>query len=277
MLSKLIHAFIVSMFLVSLTSCMNQDEKGNGEDDVAPDVSDYNKPELVMKPVTKDKPEGDTTTPDPPSEPPKEDLISKIKPEREGPDPVELENRRKVRGLFDQGVRKLKRNEYLASIRDFDQVLQIDPDNSRAYYNRGFAYYHLEMYSEAEADFDKSVELNPNDSSSFLYKGMIKYFKNNFEGAIEEYNKSIERAPQYSKAYYNRGLAKGRMQDLSGAINDFNKAIEIDPNNKEAYYNRALAYFMSGDTSTACTDWYKARNLGSLNAVEAIKYYCNDK
>lgn len=256
-------SLLIMMFFIA---CNQQPGKDSAED--TREISDYNKPELVATPATKAANDSAVS----------QEIVSKVEPEPgSGPDPAELDKRRQIKSIFDEGVRKLKRNEYLAAIQEFDRLLQIDPDNSRAYYNRGFAYYYLDMHSEAEADFDRSIELNPDDSSSFLYKGMIRYFNDDFEGSIEEYNKSLERGPHYYKAYYNRGLAKGQLKDLQGAIKDFNKALTIEPNNKESYYNRALAYFMLGDTSRACTDWKKAKELGSANAAEAIRYYCEDK
>ncbi len=44
----------------------------------------------------------------------------------------------------------------------YDKVLQSEPMNMKAYYNRGGAQNEIRMFISAIRDFDKVIEINPN-------------------------------------------------------------------------------------------------------------------
>ena len=91
---------------------------------------------------------------------------------------------------------------------------------------------------------------------------------------MDQYNAVINSYPYFTVAYYNMGIAKRQLTDMHAAINDFNNTLKLDPDYKEAYFNRGLAYFYKQDTVQACSDWAEAKSLGSLNAAQAVKLYC---
>ena len=53
--------------------------------------------------------------------------------------------------------------KYEDAIKDFDKVLEIDPEYSNGYYNRGLSLNNLEKYEEAIKDFDIAIKLDPED------------------------------------------------------------------------------------------------------------------
>ena len=188
--------------------------------------------------------------------------------------PEEKENRRAATQHFRNGTEHLLQNRYAEGVEEFNKYLELDPDNSRAYYNRGLGYYHMQMYNEAGDDFTKAVQLNENDSISALHIGLVQYYKTEYQSALDQYNAVITKYPYFTIAYYNRGIVKGQLSDMQGAINDFNSTLRLDPDYKEAYFNRGLAYFFIKDTIQACSDWQEAKVLGSHNAAEAVNLYC---
>lgn len=85
--------------------------------------------------------------------------------------------------------------------------IEKNPDDTKAYYNRGIAKGKLSRHEEAIADFDKAIELNPDS------------------------------APAYS----NRGTAKSILGRHKKAIANYDKALQLDHNHKQAIHNRAVA------------------------------------
>lgn len=67
-----------------------------------------------------------------------------------------------------RGISYDKLGHYDAAIQDFNRVLQLEPNNSVAYFNRGSTYDSLGMHDAAIADFSKALELDPGTSSSPL-------------------------------------------------------------------------------------------------------------
>lgn len=51
------------------------------------------------------------------------------------------------------------KDNYDKAIKDFDQVISINPKYVEAYYNRGNAKYTLGKYEEARADWQRTLEL----------------------------------------------------------------------------------------------------------------------
>ena len=59
--------------------------------------------------------------------------------------------------LFMQGVNKSRKGDFKAALKDFDQALQIDPNNADAYGNRCVARYKLGDKQGAIEDCQKAA------------------------------------------------------------------------------------------------------------------------
>jgi tetratricopeptide (TPR) repeat protein len=70
-----------------------------------------------------------------------------------------------VRCCCCRGISYDKLGHFDAAIQDFNRVLQLEPNNSVAYFNRGSTYDSLGMHDAAIADFSKALELDPGTSS----------------------------------------------------------------------------------------------------------------
>jgi tetratricopeptide (TPR) repeat protein len=66
----------------------------------------------------------------------------------------------------------------------------------------------LEEHRTAIADHTKAIELNPNDSEAYNNRGDAKNDLEDYKGAIVDYTKAIELNTNYSEAYNSRGTAK---------------------------------------------------------------------
>ena len=54
----------------------------------------------------------------------------------------------------------------------FDKAIEINPQNSNAWNNKGVALGNLNKYDEAMKAFDKAIEINPQDSDAWNNKGV---------------------------------------------------------------------------------------------------------
>ena len=77
---------------------------------------------------------------------------------------------------FGLGIKLYNEKKYTEAIAEYSKVIEIDPKDSEAYYNRGVAYAKLGKYDLALADFEKTLELDPNNQKA----------KNNLEVVREE-------------------------------------------------------------------------------------------
>ena len=142
------------------------------------------------------------------------------------------------------------------------------------YFYSAYAKHDLGDYRGAIQDYNKAIELDPDNTATYNNRGNAKYALGDYRGAIQDYNKAIELDPDYADAYYNKGVTKAELGDYIGAVEDWSKAIELDPDHTAAYYNRGRAKLLLGDKDGGCLDWSKAGELGNENAYDLIEQYC---
>ena len=61
--------------------------------------------------------------------------------------------------LSNRGNMRLYLDDFEGAVRDFSLVIEADPHSGAAYYNRGIAYSHLGLYTEAAQDLDRACKL----------------------------------------------------------------------------------------------------------------------
>jgi tetratricopeptide (TPR) repeat protein len=65
---------------------------------------------------------------------------------------------------------KLRQQSYEKAVMRFNQVVKIDPDNSRAYYRLGFLYFYLEKWAKSVDSFQHSLNSRPRQTRNQLEK-----------------------------------------------------------------------------------------------------------
>ncbi len=91
----------------------------------------------------------------------------------------------------------------------------------------------LNKSDEAIKVFDNTIEINPQDSDAWTNKGLALYKLNKFDEAIKAFDKAIEINPQDSMAWYNRASSYSLTNNKKQAIFNLKKAIELDSSYKE--------------------------------------------
>ncbi len=198
--------------------------------------------------------------------------------------------------IYERGLDKYNQQDYTGAIEDFNQALQLEPNNILAYYQRGYAraeiqdykgaiedfnqymqhnpndvdaldnrgnvYYNLGKYEQAITDLNKAIQINPKDSYAYNKRGLAYNEQGKYEKAIADYNKAIElKYDPLSVPYNNRGNAYDNLGNYQKAIEDYNQAIRINPNDADAFYNRGNTRSKLGDKQAAIQDLKKAAQL----------------
>ena len=121
-----------------------------------------------------------------------------------------------------------KQQEYQNAIGHYTKVIELNPDNVEAHYNRGKAHVNINEFPEAIQDFSEIITLDPGNA----------------------------------EAYYSRGSTYLNIKEPSGSIQDFSKIITLDPGNAEAYYSRGKAYLLLEEWEKAKADLITSKNMG---------------
>ena len=121
---------------------------------------------------------------------------------------VSKKDQDKIKRLLKKASEEYKAKNYDTYLVIFDEIINIDPQKSEAWFRRGTAKIKLKRYKEAIKDFDQSIKINA----------------------------------KYAKAWNSRGVAKMQLGQFEDAIKDFDESITLNPKDESSIYNRAAAY-----------------------------------
>ncbi len=109
------------------------------------------------------------------------ELIEKA--EAEGCNPVNVH--------LSMGAAYLQLKESDHAIVELEKVLEIDPENERAYYYRGIAYLRKGEYESAEKDLTRSIERNHERGVAFFARGLVHAELGHEEEAMRDFKTAI--------------------------------------------------------------------------------------
>jgi tetratricopeptide (TPR) repeat protein len=146
----------------------------------------------------------------------------------------------------------------------FTRAIELNPELSAAYEERGMLYYFQEHYTKMIRDFLKVIKLSPDNANGYTMLGVAYFKKNDYDSAVSNLTRAIELKPKLAEAYGYRAEAYRLKGLLDLAVQDATRAIEIGGNKRtigKTYSTRAKAYRELGDVERAEADLKKAINM----------------
>jgi len=128
--------------------------------------------------------------------------------------------------------------KYEEAIASFNRAIEIKPDHHEAWISRGLVLAILGRFNEAIDSYDRAIEIKPDDPDAWYYRGRTLVDFGKYERALESYNRAIEIKPDDPEFWYSRGSLLGTLGGSDEAIASYDRAIEIKPHYHEAWYNR---------------------------------------
>jgi len=117
-------------------------------------------------------------------------------------------------------------------------------NNTQDWHAIGAALITENRHEESIKYYDKILEINPEDQRALLNKGSVLLELDRFEEAIEQYNKILEINPNNVKALASKGIALSWLDQHNEALFVLDKALSIEPDNK--IIREKKANFLSG-------------------------------
>jgi len=85
--------------------------------------------------------------------------------------------------------------DYENAIRKFNEALVLDNSNSDYFTKRSFCHHKMDNFTESMVDAKKAIELDSNNSKAYFRKGMAAFSLDEFETAKQAFIKSQELSP----------------------------------------------------------------------------------
>ena len=105
-----------------------------------------------------------------------------------------------------KGNRAYRSADYEQAIAYYREALQIRPNNARAQFNLGDAYYAKQSYDTAFVEFEKVLDLSPDfklHSDALFNMGNCLLAQNRYYDAFNIYKRSLRKNPDNANALYN--------------------------------------------------------------------------
>ncbi|MFM2313566.1 MAG: hypothetical protein RLZZ04_2842 [Cyanobacteriota bacterium] len=115
----------------------------------------------------------------------------------------------------------------LVSAKTTIQAQEGDLYPTQVYNNRGITYAKQGDFELAIADFNQAIQINPNDADAYYNRASIYFQLGKDELAIADYKRVIEIDPNNAEAYYNRGIAYAKIGKDELARTNLEKAKQL--------------------------------------------------
>lgn len=171
------------------------------------------------------------------------------------------------------GISYYELKKFRESEEIFSQLIKKN-ENYKYYYNRGNARIELNKLSESIADYTYALNLNPNEADIYINRGYSYYRNKNYNKALEDFQKASEIETKNYKTFYFMAKTEFLLDKFEIAIYNLEKSITLNPKFTDGYFWLGLAYIQTNKTKEGCLILKKAKELGHINAEEAITANC---
>ena len=158
---------------------------------------------------------------------------------------------------------RFQRKEFELAVATYSKVIELDPGNFDAFFNRAKSLWRLTKRNEALADFNTAIGLNQNHADAYFESGRVRESLECFEEAIFDYGKAIELKPPYVVALFCRGLVKTHLGQYQSALDDLSETIRLNPPMAFIFLCRARVRWRLHDYQGAKDDCSVAIEMGS--------------
>jgi tetratricopeptide (TPR) repeat protein len=117
------------------------------------------------------------------------------------------------------------------AITQYQEALQIKPDDAEAHNSLGNALRQEGKLDDAIIHFQKAVQIKPDYAEAHSNLGNALCQKGKLDEGISHFEQALQTQPGFAAAHYNLGIALLQKGSVSEAITHFQKALQIAPAN----------------------------------------------
>lgn len=129
------------------------------------------------------------------------------------------------------------------ALRMYDRAIDLDRDQSEAYFSKGVLLVNLKRLEEAEQAFEQGIEHSKDSPIGYYYLGRIEIEAKQFDRAIRHLDQAIQINPHFEPAYMALAALYETQQDRTGAIGVYRKYLQvINPQSKDMRHHLIRLY-----------------------------------
>jgi len=171
------------------------------------------------------------------------------------------------------GIAYCMTQAYEDAEREFDQAVELDPENYDAWYFYARNKVHEGELERALELFEHAAETRPEDYQSVLLQSQLYHSLGDNQSELDSANKGIERArtflelnPDDNLAHNMGSFALLRLGDVKEGEKWMTASVRNAPDDSIVHYNQACFYALAGESDKALNSLKNCQNkVGNLN------------
>jgi serine/threonine protein kinase/tetratricopeptide (TPR) repeat protein len=155
----------------------------------------------------------------------------------------------------------LRQRRHAEATAQLGSCLAQRPDFVWLYLQRGFAQGELQAFDAAEADFDKALQLPLDDFARYVLftnRGVLRIKQNRPGDAVADLNAAIKLKPGEYQAYVNLAQAYRQLHKTDLALEQLDRAVDLEPGLAHLYRLRARLHLERKEPALAVKDFDQA-------------------
>jgi len=182
------------------------------------------------------------------------------------------QNPKDAKAWSNRGITLGKQKDYKKALRAQNKACKLDPENAEFWNNKGAALDNLNRYQDAEIAYNKAIRLDKGYANAWCGLGFALAKQERYQVALRAYNKAIKLDPEGARAWCNKGVALGKLKRYEDSLKALRKASGLSSQDTEIWYNIGVAFDKFGPSyEEALSAYEKACKLDPENA----KAWCN--
>ena len=160
-----------------------------------------------------------------------------------------------------KGNRQYRKSNYTEAIAKYKEVIEASPNNTKAIFNLGDAYYGLQQYDSAYATFEKVVEMSPDaklKSDAVFNMGNCLLAQDKYYDAFNIYKVSLKLNPENENALYNLEFCRAHLvKSKIHVVQPEHGRVEVKE--KEAFNGQRITLTSKPDADYALSQYLVVR------------------
>jgi len=173
-----------------------------------------------------------------------------------------------------RGVINFQEKKIDEAILDYQKSVDLKPSNYLGQLNLASSFMEKNAWKDALSPIDKAIQLAPDSSAGYVQRGIIRAALHLIDLSKQDFTTSLKLNPKEINAYYNRGNLYFQQDKLDSAILDFEQSISINSEYGKAYYALGLSYYKKNKLEKSCLAFNQANKLKYPGAKDALKNLC---
>jgi Tfp pilus assembly protein PilF len=159
--------------------------------------------------------------------------------------------------------------------KEYRTILKQDPTLPGIYFRLGRALLSrpnpgADVAAEAKKEFEQELQIDPNNAGAEYVLGELARQGQQWDEAVKHFSRATKLDPQFGEAFLGLGSSLVFEKQFADAIAPLETAVRLEPGNPDAHYSLAMAYTRTGRKQEGEKEFAIHQQIiqGSGNAAE---------